>query len=346
MTGAEPDGSREHIGPLPRRVPLSIATPRLRLRFPRADDAGPLHAYFGDADSVRYTTGRAFSEAETWRAVAGIAGHWALRGDGPYVIERRDDCRVLGVCGIWFPGDWPEPEIKWALVPAARGQGIAREAAAAVLAMARVHVPALRPISLIRRGNAPSMALASAIGAIHERDLPFRGDVAHVYRHAAAAPVSIRAARREDAPTLAALHLASRRAHLAFAPIVHEEADVRRHFAEDVLPRNGTWVAEDRGEVIGYVSVAATPLTSGASIGRAVGWIEQLYVAPARVSAGVGTALMAQALRQMPRPLRLYTFAANTGARRFYERLGFAPIAFSDGSGNQERCPDVLYELA
>jgi hypothetical protein len=33
------------------------------------------------------------------------------------------------------------------------------------------------------------------------------------------------------------------------------------------------------------------------------------------------------------------------GARRFYERYGFVPIEWSDGSRNEERCPDILYEL-
>jgi hypothetical protein len=33
-------------------------------------------------------------------------------------------------------------------------------------------------------------------------------------------------------------------------------------------------------------------------------------------------------------------------ALSFYERHGFRAIAFSDGSANEERCPDVLYELA
>jgi putative addiction module component (TIGR02574 family) len=33
-------------------------------------------------------------------------------------------------------------------------------------------------------------------------------------------------------------------------------------------------------------------------------------------------------------------------ARSFWERHGFKAIAYSDGSTNEERCPDVLYELA
>ena len=31
-------------------------------------------------------------------------------------------------------------------------------------------------------------------------------------------------------------------------------------------------------------------------------------------------------------------------ARHFYEARGFEAIAFGDGSHNEERCPDILYE--
>jgi RimJ/RimL family protein N-acetyltransferase len=338
------------IGPLPRAIPLAIATPRLLLRYPCESDATPLHAYFGDEASVRYTTGRAFTEAETWRTVAGVAGHWALRGYGPYIIQQRSadsladaqgtDGAVLGLCGLWYPGDWPEAEVKWALVPAARGRGIAREAARGVLAMLRAHRPGTPPISLIRAANARSIALARALGATFERDLPFRGEVAHVYRHAAPPPVAVRAAQPADAAAVADIHLRSRRAHVP-APIVHGDADVHRYFASVVLPQGRTWVAHAQDRLLGYVSVSTAD-----DNGRAIGWVDHLYLDPDRVGTGIGSALMAVALRETPRPLRLYTFAANAGARRFYERQGFMPIAFGDGSGNEERTPDVLYELA
>lgn len=42
--------------------------------------------------------------------------------------------------------------------------------------------------------------------------------------------------------------------------------------------------------------------------------------------------------------VRLYTFQANQGARRFHERHGFRVVGFGDGSGNEEGVPDPLYE--
>ena len=50
------------------------------------------------------------------------------------------------------------------------------------------------------------------------------------------------------------------------------------------------------------------------------------------------------ALNRLHGTIRVYTFEPNRGARRFYERHGFSAIAFGDGSNNESRCPDVLYE--
>jgi RimJ/RimL family protein N-acetyltransferase len=162
------------------RIPPSIESARLTLRLPVEDDWRALHAYYGDADSVRYTVGTPLTEAQTWRTLAGIVGHWAWRGYGPYTLQDRRTGEVLGVAGLWFPNDWPEPEIKWALVPAARGHGLAAEAARAV----RAALSGLRLISLIALGNEASLRVALAAGARWEREIDFRGGRAAIYRHA------------------------------------------------------------------------------------------------------------------------------------------------------------------
>ena len=74
------------------------------------------------------------------------------------------------------------------------------------------------------------------------------------------------------------------------------------------------------------------------------GWVEQLYVEPARTGQGIGSALLAFAQGAGGAgELQLWTFASNTGARRFYERHGFVAVEHTDGSGNEERAPDVRY---
>ena len=41
--------------------------------------------------------------------------------------------------------------------------------------------------------------------------------------------------------------------------------------------------------------------------------------------------------------LELWTFQVNARARRFYERNDFVEAELTDGSGNEEREPDVRY---
>ena len=190
MDGKERPGERAPSGGGPGApfqeplVPLSLETERLLLRVPVEDDWRALHAYYGDADSVRYTVGAAYTEGQTWRSLAGSVGHWSWRGYGPYTVVERGSGSVSGLVGLWYPGDWPEPEIMWALVPAARGRGFASEAARAVLSMAAGHLPGLRPISLIAEGNEASVRVALAVGAHLERTMAWRGTTALIFRHA------------------------------------------------------------------------------------------------------------------------------------------------------------------
>jgi GNAT superfamily N-acetyltransferase len=72
------------------------------------------------------------------------------------------------------------------------------------------------------------------------------------------------------------------------------------------------------------------------------GWIDQLYVLPDAQGRGAGTALLATATSAWP-DLSLWTFQRNAGARAFYEKHGFAAVEETDGRGNEEGEPDVLY---
>ena len=75
--------------------------------------------------------------------------------------------------------------------------------------------------------------------------------------------------------------------------------------------------------------------------------------ADARAAADLWLRARAAAADVIPRPVhddddvraplrQLWTFAANTGARRFYERHGFVATRRTDGD-NEEGAPDILY---
>lgn len=142
--------------------------------------------------------------------------------------------------------------------------------------------------------------------------------------------VTIRRAERRDAQGLGDVWLASWRATFEFEP-AHPDEDVRRWLATELVPRHETWVAVDADDNV----VALMALSDE--------MIEQLYVAPPWIGRGLGGRLIALARDRRPAGLDLYCFAVNGRARRFYEREGFTPIGFGDGSGNEERQPDVRY---
>lgn len=148
---------------------------------------------------------------------------------------------------------------------------------------------------------------------------------------------ALRPATAADAPRIADLLIDVRAAFMPYAPSAHPDDEVRAWVASQLVPSGGVTVATVEGTV---QAVMATERASDTC------WITQMAVDPALVGHGLGAVLLAHALRTLDRPIRLYTFQANAGARRFYERHGFAAIAFTDGQANEEHCPDVLYELA
>jgi GNAT superfamily N-acetyltransferase len=146
----------------------------------------------------------------------------------------------------------------------------------------------------------------------------------------------LRQATAADAPRIADLLISTRTTFMPYAPSAHPEGDVRAWVASYLVPTGGVVVAEATGQVVGVVATTAETETS---------WITQMAVEPSLVGNGIGSNLLAYAVRALSPPIRLYTFQQNVGARRFYERNGFVAVEFTDGKCNEERCPDVLYEL-
>ncbi len=142
--------------------------------------------------------------------------------------------------------------------------------------------------------------------------------------------MTLRPARPQDAAAIAVVHRTAMRVSLSFLPELHTAEDDHRFFAERFLPANTVWVAETEGRVVGYVGFDAD-------------WLNHLYLLPEAQGQGIGPQLLAKALEE-GRTRRLWTFQRNARARRFYEARGFVLIELADGSGNEEKEPDALYE--
>jgi RimJ/RimL family protein N-acetyltransferase len=167
--------------------PHQIQTARLTLRQFLHDDWKFMHEHYSDLECTKFTFRRALTEGESWRAMCSMVGHWQIRGYGPFAVEERATGNVIGAAGLWYPNDWPEPEIKWALSRRFWGKGFASEAVRAVQLPALLQFEGKPPISFINVENVPSMNLAVAVGAKLEKTVEFRGSPWHVYRHPRAA---------------------------------------------------------------------------------------------------------------------------------------------------------------
>lgn len=149
-------------------------------------------------------------------------------------------------------------------------------------------------------------------------------------------PLLLRQATSADAVELAGMYLRSRVELASYAPLAHSDASVRDWIANVLIPSNAVTVALSHGRIAGMASH---------SVSDGIAWLDQLYVCPSLKRQGIGTSLLECVKSQTDGKLQLYTFQPNHGAAAFYERHGFVAIAYSDGSGNEERCPDVLYCL-
>lgn len=147
--------------------------------------------------------------------------------------------------------------------------------------------------------------------------------------------LTVRPAILDDAAAVAEVLCDSRRVHVPYAPMAHTDDDVRGWIAEVLIPGGGVHVAETEHQVVGMLAFSRD---------REGGWIDQLYVRPGHTGHRVGAQLLRVAHERLDPPVRLFTFQANAGARRFYERHGYRALKSSDGADNEERCPDVLYE--
>src|SRR6266568_1842372 len=139
----------------------------------------------------------------------------------------------------------------------------------------------------------------------------------------------IRRATPADVDAIAALFTRSF-ATLDFLPRLHTPDEDRR-FLGRVLAKQDVWVAEWEGSVVGFIALDGDLGTF-------------FYVDPAKHGEGAGSALFETAQRARPDGFEFWVFQRNEQARAFYERRGCRAVRLTDGSGNEEKEPDVLYE--
>jgi RimJ/RimL family protein N-acetyltransferase len=164
-------------------IPEHLETERLSLRMFKETDWQDLYEYFSDPECTRYTTRRPLNEHESRQKLTGLIEHWDVKGYGSYAMQEKSLGTVIGVVGLDYPSDWPEPEIQWGLARKYWGLGYASESVRVIKHMTKQFLPDLPLISLIHPENIHSINLAKAVGAVFEKKYFFRDDTWDIFRH-------------------------------------------------------------------------------------------------------------------------------------------------------------------
>jgi RimJ/RimL family protein N-acetyltransferase len=160
----------------------SIETERLTLRPFREDDVSAFFELSQDPDVMRYVGDRRVPTLqESWRAIAGWLGHWALRGYGQWAIEERSSGRLIGRAGIINPVDWPGPEVGYLLGKAWWGHGYATEATQAAMDWGFEQIGFDDLLSLIDPANQASIAVATRLGESLRGEVDLWGNTVSIY---------------------------------------------------------------------------------------------------------------------------------------------------------------------
>lgn len=154
-------------------------TPRLLLRTFRLDDLPHYAALNADLEVVEFLGGVPLTPEDSDDTAEWAEDLHAREGIGLLAVERREDGRFLGMCGLhhleeWYPDDI---EVGWRLARRYWGHGYATEAATAWLDHGFGALGLPRVISVTDRPNARSIAVMRRLGMVldHEAVLEEEG---------------------------------------------------------------------------------------------------------------------------------------------------------------------------
>ncbi|OEZ98118.1 GNAT family N-acetyltransferase [Duganella phyllosphaerae] len=145
---------------------IILDTARLRLRTIDTDDAKFYFELVNDPTWLQFIGDKGIRSVEQARAAI-IEGPMAMQqrhGHSLYVMERKEDGRALGMCGLIRRDFLPDVDIGYAIRPEHFGRGYTYEAAQAVLELARGPLGIGRVLGITDPGNANSIRLLHKLG--------------------------------------------------------------------------------------------------------------------------------------------------------------------------------------
>jgi RimJ/RimL family protein N-acetyltransferase len=171
----------------PALVPV-LETERLVLRAHRIADFDASAAMWGDPVVTRYIGGKPSTREDVWGRLVRYAGHWPLMGYGYWAIEDKSFGRFIGEAGFAdfkrdiTPPLGDDPEIGWALTPAAHGKGYATEIVTALVEWGDANLSSKRTVCLIHPDNSPSIYVAKKCGYKEFARTTYKGQPTILFR--------------------------------------------------------------------------------------------------------------------------------------------------------------------
>ncbi|MFD1697491.1 GNAT family N-acetyltransferase [Roseibium aestuarii] len=148
---------------------MSVPAPSTRLvyRPVTVDDAGFLYQLMTDAAYLRHIGDRNIHDEAAARAYIEdkfLPAYARADGMGVFLAERRADGAPVGIITLLQREGFQQPDIGYALLPAWRGHGYAREGAAALLAHAQETLGLNGLCAIVAPGNEASFKVLAALG--------------------------------------------------------------------------------------------------------------------------------------------------------------------------------------
>jgi RimJ/RimL family protein N-acetyltransferase len=161
-------------------------TERLALRELDEGDAAFVLELLNDADFLRHIGDkgvRTLEDAVNYVRTGPMASY-AAHGHGLWMVEALATGEPLGMSGL-LKRDWlPAPDLGYAFLPAARGRGVASEAARAVLALARSRFAMARVVAIVNPVNAASIRLLEGVGFVADGSVVPPGEATPIAHYA------------------------------------------------------------------------------------------------------------------------------------------------------------------
>jgi len=172
-------------------------TERLKLRHLCSDDVNAMHAYLGDAETMKYYPAP-YSHEFVRQAIEKNLERYEKYGYGLFGVVLKESGDLIGDCGLVWQDlpDGTELEVGYHFHRAYWGHGYATEAARACIDYAFGNAGVDHVISLIRPENVPSRRVAERNGLRIVRQIVWKEIVHDVWEISPSVHQSVSSGRR------------------------------------------------------------------------------------------------------------------------------------------------------